>query len=146
MIEIKPLSREQYDDWYPLWQGYLTFYKSSLPDDVTNNTWERFFDENEPVWALGAFMDGKLVGIVHYIFHRTCWSKSDNCYLQDLFATPDVRGKGVGRALIEAVREKADEVNANNLYWMTEESNEAARILYDKVAKRNGFIIYERDI
>lgn len=146
MIDVKPLVPEQYDEWYPLWQGYLTFYKSSLPDDVTKETWSRFFNDNEPMGALGAFLDGKLVGIVHYIYHRTCWSKEHNCYLQDLFADPNVRGQGIGRALIEAVHSQAKEGGANTVYWMTQEDNKTARILYDRVAEKTGFIHYEKSL
>ena len=146
MIEVKPLVKDQYEEWYPLWQGYLTFYESSLPDDVTKETWSRFFDDNEPMYALGAFMDGKLVGIVHYLYHRTCWSKDYNCYLQDLFADPDIRGKGIGRALIEAVHDRAKEANANTVYWMTQEDNKTARLLYDRIAEKTGFIHYEKSL
>lgn len=144
MIDVKPLNADQYDEWYPLWQDYLTFYESRLDDDTTKETWQRFHDENEPMKALGAFEGGKLVGIVHYIYHRTCWSKNYNCYLQDLFAVPDARGKGIGRALIEAVHDDARNENANTVYWMTQEDNKTARILYDKVASRSGFIHYDK--
>jgi len=143
-VEIKPFTSDQYEQWLPLWQGYLTFYESSVPDEVTKDTWARFHNEEEPMWALGAYWDGNLVGMVHYIYHRTCWSSADNCYLQDLYTVPDSRGKGVGRTLIEAVHEKAADAGANTVYWMTQESNQTARKLYDRIAVRSGFIHYDK--
>lgn len=146
MVEIKPLSSNEYDDWYPLWQGYLTFYEASLPDEIAENNFKRFFDDNDQIGAFGAYKDGKLVGFVHYIFHPTNWSLKDTCYLQDLFADPDVRGEGVGRALIEAVYGKAKEMNAKGVYWMTQNHNITARQLYDRIAEDHGFMIYEKDL
>lgn len=146
MVEIKPLENDQYAEWYPLWQGYLTFYETSLPDDLTENNWARFFDDNEPVGALGAFKDGKLVGIVHYIFHPTNWSLTNTCYLQDLFADPEVRGEGIGRKLIEAVCDIAKEAGSTKVYWMTQNHNKTARLLYDRVADDHGFMVYEKDL
>lgn len=146
MIEIMPLEKRQYDEWYPLWQDYLVFYESSVPEDVTKHTWARFFEEDEPMWALGAFMDGKLVGFTHYLFHRSTWALTNYCYLEDLFTLPECRGQGVGRALIEAVRKQANEMGADSLYWLTEKKNKTGRILYDKVAKETGFIHYEKEL
>ena len=146
MVEIKPLEKDQYDEWYPLWQGYLTFYETSLPDELTKNNWERFFDDKEPVGALGAFKDGKMVGIVHYIFHPSNWSLTNTCYLQDLFADPEVRGEGIGRKLIEAVCEIAKNAGSTKVYWMTQNHNKTARLLYDRVADDHGFMVYEKEI
>ena len=98
--------------------------------------------EFEPKGFL-ALVDGKAVGLVHYLYHRTCWSVTNNCYLQDLFADPSARGTGVGRALIEAVQAEAAKIGVANVYWMTHETNETARRLYDRVAKRTGFIEYD---
>lgn len=144
MLEIKPLVKDQYDQWYPLWQGYLTFYETSLPDEITANNWARFFDDNEPVGALGAFKDGKLVGFVHYIFHRTNWSLTSTCYLQDLFTDPSVRGEGIGRKLIEAVSDHAKEGGSEKVYWLTQNHNKTARRLYDRIADDHGFMVYEK--
>jgi GNAT superfamily N-acetyltransferase len=146
MLDIKPLSKDQYEEWYPLWQGYLTFYETSLPDEIAKNNWTRFFDDNEPVGAIGAFIDGKMVGFVHYIFHRTNWSLYSTCYLQDLYANPGVRGEGIGRALIEAVYTKAKEQGLEQVYWMTQNHNKTARKLYDKIADDHGFMVYEKDV
>ena len=143
-ITVRPLQQSDHADWRRLWTAYLTFYETTLADDVYANTWQRLFDEGEfEPKGLIAILDGKAVGLTHYLFHRSCWAKVDNCYLQDLFADPDIRGKGVGAALIEAVREAAAEKGVTNVYWMTHETNATARKLYDRVARRTGFIEYD---
>lgn len=143
-IVIRPLQQSDHADWRRLWTAYLTFYETTLADDVYANTWQRLFDggEFEPRGFL-ALLDDKPVGLTHYLYHRSCWSKVNNCYLQDLFADPDVRGKGVGAALIEAVRKAAADKGVTNVYWMTHETNATARRLYDHVARRTGFIEYD---
>ncbi|EIM28857.1 GNAT family N-acetyltransferase [Microvirga lotononidis] len=142
MIEIRPIIDSDRDSWQPLWQGYLTFYRSSVPPEVTDATWRRFLDPAEPVNALVAVVDGKIVGIVHYLYHRSTWTAADYCYLQDLFTAEEARGRGVARALIEAVYEKAKAHGASRVYWLTHETNTTAQALYDKVAARSGFIQY----
>ncbi len=144
MIEIRPLRPEDRNAWEPLWQGYLTFYKSSVPDEVTEITWRRLSDPAEPMHGLVAVFEGRIVGIVHYLYHRSTWTTGDYCYLQDLFTAEEARGKGAGRALIEAVYEKAQAAGASRVYWLTHETNTAAQALYDKVAARSGFIQYRR--
>lgn len=143
-ITVRPLQQSDHADWRRLWTAYLTFYETTLADDVYANTWQRLFDEGEfEPKGLIAILDGKAVGLTHYLFHRSCWAKVDNCYLQDLFADPDIRGKGVGAALIEAVREAAAKKGVTNVYWMTHETNATARKLYDRMARRTGFIEYD---
>jgi GNAT superfamily N-acetyltransferase len=145
-IKIRPLKPEDHDAWLPLWKGYQTFYKTNIPDDVTALTWSRFHDANEPMHALGAFDGDTLLGITHYIFHRTCWTAGPNCYLQDLFTVDGARGKGVGRALIEAVYAAAAKADSPKVYWMTHETNAEAMVLYNKVAERSGFLQYRKAI
>jgi GNAT superfamily N-acetyltransferase len=140
--EIRALTADDRAAWEPLWQGYLTFYETVLPPATTDTTWARFMDPGEAMFALGAFMDGRLVGIAHYLFHRTAWAIGDNCYLQDLFVAPEARGHGVGRALITAVAEQARQANAARVYWHTHETNATARALYDRVGRLSGFIQY----
>ncbi len=144
-ITIRPLARSDEPEWRRLWTAYLEFYNTSVPEEVYATTWERLFDDGdyEPN-GLIAKVDGKPVGLVHYMFHRTCWTVGNNCYLQDLYADPAIRGKGIGRALIEAVYEKADAAGAANVYWMTQDFNETARKLYDRIAKLTPFIKYQR--
>ncbi len=143
-ILIRPLVRTDRAQWEPLWQGYLEFYESSVPDEVTETTFERFFDDAEPIHALIAERDGEIVGVVHYLFHRSTWTKGPYCYLQDLFTASHARGGGVGRKLIEAVYERAKAEGASRVYWLTQESNTAARALYEQVAERSGFIQYRK--
>ena len=143
-VAIRPLGPEDRADWEPLWAGYLAFYEATIPSTVTETTWARLNDPAEPMHALGAFVDGQLVGIVHYLFHRSTWTTSDYCYLQDLFTDEAARGRGAGRALIEAVYERARAASASRVYWLTQEGNATARALYDKLADRSGFIQYRK--
>ena len=143
-VEIKPIGPNERAAWEPLWQGYLRFYESSQAPEATDVLWQRLHDPKEPMHLLGAWRDGKLIGIVHYLYHRSCWTTGDYCYLQDLFVAPDVRGGGAGRALIEAVYDAADKAGASRVYWNTHETNATARVLYDKVAERSGFIQYRK--
>jgi GNAT superfamily N-acetyltransferase len=143
-ITVRPLRRDERAVWEPLWQGYLAFYKASVKPEVTERTWARLNDPAEPMHVLGAFLGDRLVGIVHYIFHRSTWSIGDYCYLQDLFTAEEARGKGAGRALIEDVYERAKAAGASRVYWLTHETNETARALYDKLADRPGFIQYRK--
>ena len=143
-ITIRPLRPDERAAWEPLWQGYLAFYKTSVKPEVTAWTWARLHDPAEPMHVLGAVLDDRLVGIVHYIFHRSTWSIGDYCYLQDLFTAEEARGKGAGRALIEAVYASGKDAGASRVYWLTHETNETARALYDKLADRPGFIQYRK--
>jgi len=143
-LDIRPLTPADRAAWEPLWQGYLAFYKASVSPETTDAAWARFHDGAEPMNALGAFRDGRLVGIVHYIFHRSTWTVGPYCYLQDLFTAEEARGGGVGRALIEAVYERARAAGASRVYWLTHESNDTARALYDRIADRPGFIQYRK--
>jgi GNAT superfamily N-acetyltransferase len=127
-----------------LWNGYLTFYETTLAPGATDATWLRLHDPNEPMHLLGAYLDGRLVGIVHYLYHRSCWTIGDYCYLQDLFVEQGLRGGGIGRKLIAAVEQEARKAGASRVYWLTHESNASAQTLYDKVADRSGFIQYRK--
>jgi len=147
---VRPVKRADFDQWLPLWEGYNKFYGRSgataLPAEITRTTWARFFDAAEPVHALVAESDGRLVGLTHYLFHRSTIMLGPTCYLQDLFTAEAVRGKGIGRALIEAVYQEAKIAGAARVYWHTHETNATARRLYDHVAERSGFIVYRKDI
>jgi len=143
-VMIRPLRPDERADWEPLWKGYQTFYKTVIPDETTTVTWARLHDPAEPMYVLGAFVDGKLCGIVHYLFHRSCWTVGNYCYLQDLFVAASTRGHGLGRALIEAVEERARATGASRVYWLTHETNTTARALYDQLADRPGFIQYRK--
>ena len=145
---IRPIFPNDFDQWKPLWDGYNAFYgrkdETALPEEVTQQTWARFFDAYEPVHALVADHAGQLLGLVHYIFHRSTISLTTNCYLQDLFTLEAARGKGVGRALIEEVYRRAQIAGPGRVYWHTHETNATARLLYDKVAENSGFVVYRK--
>jgi GNAT superfamily N-acetyltransferase len=146
---IRFVAESDYAEWLPLWDGYNKFYgrfgHTALPEEITRTTWSRFFDAYEPVFCLVAEERGHLVGLVHYLFHRSTTSIAPNCYLQDLFTTEATRGKGVGRALINAVYEQAKLAGLPRVYWQTHETNETAMKLYDKVAERSGFLVYRKN-
>lgn len=143
-LTVRPLEKSDHAEWRRLWTDYLAFYETSVPEPVYETTWQRLFAEGEfEPRGFVADSDGRLVGLVHYIFHRSCWSIEGNCYLQDLFTDAAARGQGAGAALIEAVRSAAGDRGVKNVYWMTRETNETARRLYDHVARRTGFIEYD---
>jgi GNAT superfamily N-acetyltransferase len=143
-IVIRPVGADERTAWEPLWNGYLSFYEATLAAGTTDITWSRLHDPKEPMFLLGAYLDGRLVGIVHYLYHRSCWTAGDYCYLQDLFVEQGLRGGGVGRELIAAVEQEARKAGASRVYWLTKESNATARLLYDRVAERSGFIQYRK--
>ncbi len=145
-MEVRALQPGDRAAWEPLWQGYLRFYDTELPDDLTDLTWRRLLDDAEPMGALGAFAGANLVGISHHVLHRSTWSPTTYCYLEDLFVSPESRGAGVARTLIEATASVAVEAGATKLYWQTHRSNDRARRLYDQVATHEGFLVYERDL
>jgi GNAT superfamily N-acetyltransferase len=138
---VKP---EDFPVWLSLWEGYNSFYKRNIPKEVTEKTWNRFLDPDEPVHALVAEVDGKIAGFTAYLFHRHTAMANDVCYLQDLFTDEQFRGQGIGKSLISAVSERAKENGSIQVYWMTHEANETARSLYDKLAKHSGFIVYSQ--
>ena len=147
---VRDISPSDYQQWLPLWQGYNAFYgrsgSTALPDEVTATTWKRFFAVDEPVYALVAELDGRLVGLAHYVLHRSTLLLAPICYLQDLFTAPDQRRTGVARALIEAVYRRAQQLGSSRVYWQTHETNLIAQRLYDRVAERSGFIVYRKNI
>lgn len=149
-LEIRPVRRADYEEWLPLWDGYNAFYgrsgPTSLPEEITRATWARFFDAAEPVHALVAEDEGKVVALVHYLYHRSTTRLHDVCYLQDLFTAPALRGRGIGRLLIQAVYDAARAAGCSRVYWQTQVSNQAGRALYDKVAEHRGFIVYSHEL
>jgi len=145
---VRTVTRDDYDRWLPLWDGYNAFYgrqdDTALDSAITATTWERFFDADEPVYALVADDAGRLIGLAHYLFHRSTTAIGPTCYLQDLFTSEAARGRGVGRALIEGVYARAQEAGAARVYWQTHETNTTAMRLYDSIAQRSGFVVYAR--
>jgi len=147
-LVVRPVRREDFDAWLPLWDGYNAFYgragETALPLPVTQSTWGRFFDAYEPVRALVAEGPEGLLGLTHYLYHRSTISIGPSCYLQDLFTVEAARGRGVGRALIEAVYAQAMRDGCGRVYWHTRDTNTTAMQLYDKVAEKSGFVVYRK--
>ena len=149
-VLVRPIAQGDLAAWRPLWDGYNAFYgregATALSPEITRVTWQRFFDSAEPVFALVAESGGSLVGLTHYLYHRSTTRIELTCYLQDLFTTPAARGRGVGRALILGVYQAARAAGIRDVYWQTHETNVAGRLLYDKVAKHAGYIVYEQEV
>lgn len=145
---VRPATPADFAAWKPLWEGYNAFYgrhgASALPDAVTHATWQRFFDASEPMHALLAERAGMLLGLAHYLYHRSTIQIAPTCYLQDLFTAPQARGHGIGRLLIEAVCARAQAAGTPRVYWQTHESNAVAMRLYDKLAEKSGFLVYRK--
>jgi GNAT superfamily N-acetyltransferase len=142
---IRTLRTEDEADWRRLWTGYLQFYQTTVPEAVYASTFARLLgDDPQDFGALVAEVDGRLLGLTHYLFHRHAWKIENVCYLQDLYVDPQARGLGLGRKLIEAVYAQADAAGAPAVYWLTQDFNHQARQLYDRIAKVTPFIRYIR--
>lgn len=148
-LRVRPVRADDLAQWMPLWEGYNAFYgrhgATALAPAITAATWQRFHDPDEPVFALVAEADGRLLGLVHYLFHRSTTRIEPTCYLQDLFTLESARGRGVGRALIQHVYDAAADAGVQRVYWQTQVGNAAARRLYDTLATHAGFIVYRHD-
>lgn len=143
-FDIRPVTSSDHDVWLPLWRGYQAFYKTDIPAEVSENTWQRFLDPKSNLHAALAWQDENPIGMVHWIYHPSCWTVGDYCYLQDLFVAPDVRGTGAGRKLVEHVYDHARDASAARVYWLTQEDNTTAILLYDRIADRPGFVQYRK--
>jgi GNAT superfamily N-acetyltransferase len=144
-VVIRPLHAADEVEWRRLWTGYLDYYETSVPEVVYATTFARLLgDDPQDFNGLIAEVDGKAMGLVHYLFHRHCWKVENVCYLQDLYVDPAARGTGLGRALIEAVYAAADANGTPAVYWMTQHFNDAGRRLYDRIGKLTPFIRYSR--
>jgi GNAT superfamily N-acetyltransferase len=143
---IRPAASNDEVRWRALWAGYVAFYRATVSEEATANTWARILDPNSNIDALVAEVDGHVIGICNYLFHDNTWSTQQICYLQDLFVDPAARGGGAAKKLILACEEKAKEKGAFRLYWQTQEYNAAARSLYDTITPRSSFIVYRKNI
>ena len=145
--QIRPLRPADRPAWETLWSAYLQFYEESLPSTTYGTTFTRLLGaDQQDFHCLIAEVAGHPVGLAHYMFHRHCWRVENVCYLQDLYADPAVRGQGIGRKLIEAVYAAADANGSPNVYWMTNQDNQTARQLYDRVGQVSNFIKYQRPV
>ncbi len=149
-IAVRPIEPTDFDAWLPLWSGYNAFYgragETALPSAITQTTWQRFLDPAEPMFGLIAIAGEQMVGLAHYLFHRSTTRLEPVCYVQDLFTLPSARGCGVGRTLIDCVGQRAQAQGIYRVYWQTHESNTAGRLLYDRVARHHGFLVYALDV
>jgi GNAT superfamily N-acetyltransferase len=149
-FEVRSARRDDFEAWQTLWDGYNAFYgrsgETALPREVTRTTWSRFFDSQERMHALVAVEAGILLGLAHFLFHRSTIQLAPTCYLQDLFTSQSARGKGIGRALILTVYERAKAAGSARVYWQTHETNAVAMKLYDQVAERSGFLVYRHAV
>jgi len=147
-IVVRPVHHDDFAAWLELWALYNAFYGrsgvSALAAQITQLTWSRFFDKGEPMHALVAENSGKLIGLAHFLYHRSTIQVHPICYLQDLFTAEAARGRGVGRALILAVHEHARSARSSRVYWQTHETNTVAMQLYDSIAEKSGFIVYRQ--
>jgi GNAT superfamily N-acetyltransferase len=147
-LAIRAVAQSDYEQWLPLWDGYNAFYGRSgataLAAEITAMTWQRFFDANEPVHGLVAESGDRLLGLAHYLFHRSTTAIAPVCYLQDLFTEERARGQGVGGALISEVYARARQLGASRVYWQTHHTNRTAQALYDKLAEHSGFVVYRK--
>lgn len=143
-LQIRAVTPDDHAAWLPLWQGYQRFYKTVINDETTAVTWQRFLDNGEPINAALAWQDGKAIGLVHFIYHRSTWTVGNYCYLQDLYVEEGIRGGGIGRQLIEHVYAQAKAAGASRVHWLTHETNTDAMHLYDKIADRSGFVQYRK--
>ncbi|WP_171122251.1 MULTISPECIES: GNAT family N-acetyltransferase [unclassified Ruegeria] len=144
-LTIRALRPEDRPEWQEMWHDYLAFYETTVSAEIYDSTFARLLaDDPHDFSCFVAEKDGQLIGLTHYLFHRHAWKVESVCYLQDLFARPEARGTGVGRALIQAVYDEADREGAPSVYWLTQEFNHTARKLYDRIGKETPFIRYQR--
>lgn len=147
-VTVRAAVKDDFPRWLPLWDGYNAFYgrvgETALSPEITRMTWSRFFDAYEPMHAVVAESSGRLLGLAHFLYHRSTTQIAPSCYLQDLFAVEEARGKGVGRALINAVYQQAKAAGSPRVYWQTHETNHGAMQLYDKLAEKSGFVVYRK--
>ncbi|MBX8573739.1 GNAT family N-acetyltransferase [Pseudomonas cichorii] len=144
VVQIRPVTADDHGAWLQLWQAYLRFYKTELADDVSDVTWQRILDPDETTNSALAWLDGKAVGMVNFIYHRSNWSIKNACYLQDLIVAPEQRGTGIGRQLIEYVYATAQANNCDKVHWLTHETNATAIQLYERIAERGGYIQFRK--
>ena len=144
-VSIRPLAAQDHDQWLMLWHGYQDFYRANIPAQVSEETWRRLLDPSEPMaGSVAVGKQAQLIGFVHLIEHRSCWTIGNYCYLQDLFVSSDARGGGTGRGLIDYAYAWAAARGCAKVHWLTHETNATARQLYERVAERSGFLQYAK--
>ena len=142
MVRVRKVEASDKARWMELFRGYIVFYEADIPAEQYELTWSRLMDSNYECHGFVAELDGKVVGLTHYSFQTSTWAPVNYCYLEDLFTDPEVRGKGVGRALIDAVKAVAQAGGSSRLYWNTDATNTTARKLYDSYVPVSGKVQY----
>jgi GNAT superfamily N-acetyltransferase len=141
-LTIRAIEEKDKDQWLKLWAGYLEFYKSTILPEQTELTWRRLINNELKMFGFVAESEEGVIGFTHCLFRPSTWTETDYCYLEDLFVDPNIRGKGVGRALMNKVFELANEKNSKRVYWTTQEFNKTARVLYDSITPVSEFVQY----
>lgn len=149
-ILVRDVSKSDYDQWRPMWDQYNEFYgrigETALSEEIVQSTWNRLIEPSEPVHCLVAECDNQLVGLAHFIFHRSTIRIEDTCYLQDLFSVPKLRGNGIGRSLVLEFYVRAKMAGTIGVYWHTHSTNRTAMQLYDQLASNTEFIVYRQNL
>ncbi len=143
---IRAIEEKDKDQWLKIWAGYLEFYKSTISSEQTELSWKRLVNNEQKMFGFVAESEEGVIGFTHCLFRPSTWTETDYCYLEDLFVDPNIRGKGVGRALMEKVIELAKEKNSKRVYWTTQEFNKTARVLYDSITPVSEFVQYRLPI
>ena len=141
-LTIRAIEEKDKDQWLKLWAGYLEFYKSTISSEQTELTWKRLINNEMKMFGFVAESEEGVIGFTHCLFRPSTWTETDYCYLEDLFVDPNIRGKGIGRALMNKVIELAKEKKAKRVYWTTQEFNKTARVLYDSITPVSEFVQY----
>jgi GNAT superfamily N-acetyltransferase len=145
-LTIRAIEEKDKDQWLKLWAGYLEFYKSTISSEQTELTWKRLINNELKMFGFVAEDENGVIGFTHCLFRPSTWTETDYCYLEDLFVDPNIRGKGVGRALMDKVVDLAKEKKSKRVYWTTQEFNKTARILYDSITPVSEFVQYRLPI
>ena len=141
-LTIRAIEEKDKDQWLKLWAGYLEFYKSTISSEQTELTWKRLINNELKMFGFVAESEEGIIGFTHCLFRPSTWTETDYCYLEDLFVDPNIRGKGIGRALMNKVVELAKEKKSKRVYWTTQEFNQTARVLYDSITPVSEFVQY----
>lgn len=145
-LTIRAIEEKDKSQWLKLWAGYLEFYKSTISPEQTELTWKRLINNELKIFGFVAEDENGVIGFTHCLFRPSTWTETDYCYLEDLFVDPNIRGKGVGRALMDKVVDLAKEKKSKRVYWTTQEFNKTARVLYDSITPVSEFVQYRLPI
>ncbi|MDR6540306.1 ribosomal protein S18 acetylase RimI-like enzyme [Acinetobacter bereziniae] len=142
--QIIALEEVHFEQWLPLWQGYLRFYNAQMSDEQIRLSWKRITNPDQmDMFGFAIKVNGQVVGFVHLISHPSMWTNLPYCYLQDLFIKEQFRNQGLAQQLIEHCYQVCTG-KFDRIYWLTQVSNITAQYLYDRIATKTGFIQYKK--